>query len=334
MFKKFLFAAFALLICAGYSFGGTVSGNIIFDGGDGAGFVLLLDSSLLEADSINPEDIPFAAFFSVGPWSVEHTFSDFLEYYAVAGMPASGLVPLPGEPCGQYPGNPFTTTGGDATGIDVVLDTIGGIVGEITYSGSFDNVKLNVYDAYPWIISLVGVGEDDLVLEDVHAISGNSFSFDDLTSGAKKFVLFVDENMNETLDLSEVRDTADSELRGVFFIGGGMGTDTVTFDLDAPGIDEKQTIPEFGIMKNFPNPFNAATRIVYYVGEPCDVDITVYDITGNKVCNLYEGKKAAGNHINTWNGRNSQGVDVAPGLYLCKLTVGGSSQVGKMLYLK
>ena len=75
---------------------------------------------------------------------------------------------------------------------------------------------------------------------------------------------------------------------------------------------------------NFPNPFGAdfkETTIYYWLGQPSDVDIAIYDRFGNLV-RTWEKNGETGDNYLIWDGKNDRGKMVANGAYL--LTVRAS----------
>lgn len=91
---------------------------------------------------------------------------------------------------------------------------------------------------------------------------------------------------------------------------------------------------------NYPNPFNAGTRIVYQVGssEPGDelqnVRLIVYNPLGQQVRKLIDRAQDPGWYSVWWNGRNEAGLEAASGVYLYRLEVGDFRQVRKMLLIR
>ena len=95
-----------------------------------------------------------------------------------------------------------------------------------------------------------------------------------------------------------------------------------------------------------PNPFVSTTRISFDIPLPegtvlgnsplptiaCELKIT--DFCGRTVARLFHGRLAPGNHVLQWAGRNDQGLDVAPGVYLCVLESRGARDTCKIVYLK
>lgn len=57
---------------------------------------------------------------------------------------------------------------------------------------------------------------------------------------------------------------------------------------------------EFQLQQNYPNPFNPFTRIDFGIPEKCHIELTVYDVVGQKVCTLLKGTKPAGYHSVRW----------------------------------
>ncbi|UCC78426.1 MAG: T9SS type A sorting domain-containing protein [Candidatus Zixiibacteriota bacterium] len=101
--------------------------------------------------------------------------------------------------------------------------------------------------------------------------------------------------------------------------------------LTTTGTDEseKELPLVFGISQNYPNPFNASTTIEFELAAPADIDLSVYNLNGQKIENLKQGSMEAGNHSVVWNARN-----VSSGIYFARLEAGGISKSLKMQLLK
>ena len=76
---------------------------------------------------------------------------------------------------------------------------------------------------------------------------------------------------------------------------------------------------EFVLHQNYPNPFNPETTISYGLPEASEVTITVYDMNGRKVNDLFEGRKEQGVHILRWNA-----LDCPSGVYFIQMQVGAA----------
>lgn len=97
-------------------------------------------------------------------------------------------------------------------------------------------------------------------------------------------------------------------------------------------VEEKEVVPaEFCLYQNYPNPFNAQTTISYYLNEPAQVNLKIYDSLGKEAANLLNGFQQAGIQKQNFNADN---YGLTSGVYICRLTTGKSEAVSKMIYLK
>jgi flagellar hook assembly protein FlgD len=67
---------------------------------------------------------------------------------------------------------------------------------------------------------------------------------------------------------------------------------------------------------NYPNPFISATNIQYQIPVMCDVLITVYNLSGQKIKTLVDEKQLTGRHVTHWDATDQQGKIISPGVYL------------------
>jgi len=91
---------------------------------------------------------------------------------------------------------------------------------------------------------------------------------------------------------------------------------------------------EFNLAQNYPNPFNPTTVISYTVGatptSPVHVELSIYNILGQKVSTLVSEKQKAGTYEVEWDA-----TGFASGIYLYSLqTDKGFSQTRKLVLLK
>ncbi len=94
------------------------------------------------------------------------------------------------------------------------------------------------------------------------------------------------------------------------------------------------TAEKFTLAQNYPNPFNPTTDINYTVPLNGQVNISVYNILGQKIATLYNGYQTSGAHTVTWDGKNSAGMEVPGGVYFYRLTANGKTMTKKMMLLK
>jgi len=79
-------------------------------------------------------------------------------------------------------------------------------------------------------------------------------------------------------------------------------------------------LPETILLKqNYPNPFNLETTIEYGLPKEGKVRLAVYNVLGQQVRTLVDGRQSAGFHKVRWNGRDQYGREVSSGLYFVRL---------------
>ena len=93
--------------------------------------------------------------------------------------------------------------------------------------------------------------------------------------------------------------------------------------------DEKSVVDNYYIAQNYPNPFNPSTRINFGLKKADNVEITVYNILGNKIATLVNEFKSAGNHSVSFNASN-----LSSGIYFYKIITNEFVQTKKMILEK
>ena len=98
--------------------------------------------------------------------------------------------------------------------------------------------------------------------------------------------------------------------------------------------DRREALPEgFTLLQNYPNPFNPSTVIPYTLAKRTDLDLSIYNILGQRVRTLVQGVQDAGVYAATWDGRDDRGGGLAAGVYLCVLRGPGFVEVRKMVMM-
>jgi len=83
------------------------------------------------------------------------------------------------------------------------------------------------------------------------------------------------------------------------------------------------------LVGNYPNPFNPSTTIAFELAKPSHVNITIYNVKGQKVKELFNGEMPAGSHNIVWNGE-----ETSSGIYFYKMTTNQGAQVKRAILLK
>jgi subtilisin-like proprotein convertase family protein len=78
--------------------------------------------------------------------------------------------------------------------------------------------------------------------------------------------------------------------------GIGEGGTLLAWNMEVrySSINENVSVPgKFALVKNYPNPFNPGTRIVFDVAYPSVIKIVIYDILGRQIATLLEERRSA-----------------------------------------
>ena len=99
--------------------------------------------------------------------------------------------------------------------------------------------------------------------------------------------------------------------------------------------NESVIIPiDFGIQSNYPNPFNPETTINYSIPQLAWVSLSIFDVKGELVLNIFEGFINPGNYSVNWNGNNYRNQQMPTGIYFSILTSNENSVSHKLLLMK
>ncbi len=88
-------------------------------------------------------------------------------------------------------------------------------------------------------------------------------------------------------------------------------------------------IEEFALDQNYPNPFNPVTNITLEVFVPGEYTISIYDLVGKKLAEIFQGNLNSGKHTFSFDGS-----ELPSGIYFYEVISPSSSQVMKMILAK
>jgi len=86
-------------------------------------------------------------------------------------------------------------------------------------------------------------------------------------------------------------------------------------------------------IQNYPNPFNPSTTIKFSILNDSKIDISIFNIKGQKIKTLTHKNFTKGPHSIIWNGEDETGKYVSSGVYLYKLNVNGKIEAMKRCLL-
>ena len=91
---------------------------------------------------------------------------------------------------------------------------------------------------------------------------------------------------------------------------------------------------EYQLAQNYPNPFNPETVIPFSLPRSTEIDLSIYNVLGQRVKTLYQSRLSAGAYSAVWDGLDNNGKRVSSGVYFSRLTANDFTAVRKLLLLK
>jgi len=167
---------------------------------------------------------------------------------------------------------------------------------------------------YEWMMKLQG-GVDPNQLDS---------TFHDTT-----FVFFPNGRFDHATYLWQVtaRDQAGNSTKSNFGI--------IDVEDETPVEEDFTRIPnEFKLMQNYPNPFNPQTQIIYHLPRDSYIHLAIYNMLGRLVRLLIDRQETAGVHTAVWDGRDTSGLKVPSGLYICRMKTGSLVFMKKMMLVQ
>jgi hypothetical protein len=96
----------------------------------------------------------------------------------------------------------------------------------------------------------------------------------------------------------------------------------------------EQVPDRYQVEQNYPNPFNSSTVIRFVLPKTEAVELTVYDLAGQKVVTLIDAARLAGAYAVPWDGKDAKGRALASGIYLYRLKVGAQIETRKLALIR
>ncbi len=145
--------------------------------------------------------------------------------------------------------------------------------------------------------------------------------------------LRIDQVMHDGQPYSQF-DPVDRTLHLPAGVGGHFVVTYAPTSTALAGADHSEIPSGFELYQNYPNPFNPSTTISYRLSRKSEINVTIFNIQGQKVKVLENGAKAAGFYELQWDGTNQFGSTVASGVYLYELKAYNYRKVKRMVLLR
>jgi hypothetical protein len=137
----------------------------------------------------------------------------------------------------------------------------------------------------------------------------------------------------------------ETTINGVLRLVAGVFDNTIPFTLGPTGSisyeggslavpvsveSPERNLPEsFFVEQNYPNPFNPSTTIRFGLPAPSHVSVSVFNLLGQEVATLFDGRKDAGVHDLQFDAAN-----LTSGIYLYRVEAGDMVAMKRMVLMK
>lgn len=106
-----------------------------------------------------------------------------------------------------------------------------------------------------------------------------------------------------------------------------MRTDSTTVRVDEN--ESTVTVRDYQLYQNYPNPFNPSTTIRYSLAQTEQVSLRIFNLAGQEIATLIEGKQGAGEHRVQWHAEGAPS-----GVYFYRLQAGEKVETRKMILMQ
>jgi 2',3'-cyclic-nucleotide 2'-phosphodiesterase (5'-nucleotidase family) len=88
------------------------------------------------------------------------------------------------------------------------------------------------------------------------------------------------------------------------------------------------------LRQNFPNPFNASTKIVFGLAEKSRVQLRAFNLLGQRIATLLDDERAQGEYEIIWHGSHDDGTPTSSGVYLLEMRTPSQREVRTVVLVR
>ena len=133
----------------------------------------------------------------------------------------------------------------------------------------------------------------------------------------------------ETLTITDTSDDTLTLAPGEFHIYTDTPLPTLEEDILNSLTKTEKITRQFALAQNYPNPFNPTTAIRYRLSAVSQVELSSYNVLGQRIATLVNEKLAAGDYQVDWDASG-----FPSGIYYYRIIAGDFEQVRKMILIK
>jgi len=214
------------------------------------------------------------------------------------------------------------------------------------YSNNTKNtycLKYNFFNGEDWNIPLIISNEDVSKYPDISFAKSDIFIISNIEENSfmyRKSNKFFPEIIRDSM--GEFKLKYDSLYKNLCILSSEYNSEIEDSDIyfmkkslsDSTDIINEEINESMFLSQNYPNPFNPMTTIDYMLNTPSMVNLTVYNLKGEKVKVLVEEDQKEGRYQVLWNGKDDTGRRVSSGVYFYILKINEKELVKKMIMIR
>lgn len=117
-------------------------------------------------------------------------------------------------------------------------------------------------------------------------------------------------------------------------LSGGGHTWTHSLQMQSAPVSNDDAIEVSQTLRCYPNPFTHTTKVEYRDTNSSKASFYIYNIKGQLVKECSTSSAFNGKVTFEWDGTNTNGIHVVPGIYILKAYAGGNSSTTKLILMK
>ena len=187
------------------------------------------------------------------------------------------------------------------------------------------NLNINISSIHDFTGVEISFNSDRLLPVYIESNRTDIQIYTDIYAGEQKVLIFSIDNipfsLNEldiTIEDASMLDSNDLDI----IVASKEG-------FDIPVVFTTVESKSFTMNDSYPNPFNPTTKLTYQVDLAGDLKVTVHNILGQEVAELYNGYQSYGSHSLIWNASN-----MASGVYYITMQLNGQIENNKVMLIK
>jgi len=158
--------------------------------------------------------------------------------------------------------------------------------------------------------------------------SGTSWSCP-MVAGAAALILQADPSLTPMQLAALLKNTASQSNNPDNLYGWGIINTYAAAQSLITGVNPNQTLEDYYILENYPNPFNPSTKIRFAVPEKSNVKLYLHDILGSEIAVILDEEVSPGVKEVELNGS-----ELSSGIYLVRMVTNNYQKTIKITLLK